>query len=152
MTDISHTGAVVTIAASNTTGGTPVPLTAFPKDTDPVSVPNITLGGLEVGTNGDPITWSEAAPKELTLAVIPGSNDHRFLHRLLQQNTPEKGKRAANDVITLTRVMPNGAVLTAKNGKLTEGPPAMTQASRGRISTVTYKFLFGSMSETVPVL
>lgn len=148
MTDVSHLGTVVTISASNTTGGVPVPMTAFPKDTDPVSVPNITLGGMEVGTNGDAVTWSEANPKELTLALIPNTVDHAFMQQLLQLNTAEKGKRSNNDKITLTRVMPNGAVLLAEEGKLVEGPPAMTQASAGRLNTVSYRFMFGKMNET----
>lgn len=152
MADLSHLGTIVTISASNTTGGAPVPLTAFPKDTDPVSIPNVTLGSMEIGTNGDPITWSEATPKELTLAIIPNTPDHVFMQQLVQLNTPEKGKRANNDRITLTRVMPSGAVLVCKNGKLVEGAPATSQASSGKLSTVTYRFMFGSMSETPPVV
>ena len=152
MADISHLGAVVTIAASNTTGGVPVPMTAFPKDTDPVSVPNVTLGGMEVGTNGDPVTWSEASAKELTLALIPNTPDHAFMQQLVEQNTAEKGKRAANDRITLVRVLPSGAVLTARNGKLVEGPPAVSMSSSGRLNTVSYRFMFGSMSETPAVV
>lgn len=152
MPDISHLGTVVTVSASNTTGGAPVPLTAFPKDTDPVSIPNVTLGGMEIGTNGDPITWSEATPKELTLALIPNTPDHVFMQQLVQLNTPEKGKRSNNDRITLTRVMPNGAVLLCEDGKLIEGAPATSQASSGRLNTVSYRFMFGKMSETPPVL
>ena len=152
MTDVSHLGTVVTISASNTTGGAPVPMSAFPKDTDPVSVPNQTIGSLEVGTNGDIISWSEATPGELTLAVIPGTRDHAFLHLLFQQNKAEKGKRSANDIISLTRIMPNGAILAAEQGKLVEGPPSMSQASSGRVNTVSYRFMFGRMAETPAVV
>lgn len=152
MTDISHLGTVVTISASNTTGGAPVALSAFPKDTDPVSIPNITLGNMEVGTNGDPVTWSEATPKELTLAIIPNTEDHVFLQNLLQLNTAEKGKRSNNDRITLTRTMPSGAVLLCEDGKLVEGPPAVSQASSGRLNTVQYRLMFGKMSETRPTV
>ena len=151
MADLSHLGAVVTIAASNTTGGNPTTISAFPKDTDPVAIPSITLGGMEVGTNGDAITWSEAAPKELTLAVIPNTPDHAFLQQLLQQNTAEKGKRSANDAITLTRTLPDGSVLSCEDGKLIEGTPATSMASAGRLSTVTYRFMFGKMSEQLSV-
>lgn len=152
MADISHLGTVVTVAASNTTGGAPVPLTSFPKDTDPVSIPNVTLGGMEIGTNGDPITWSEATPKELTLAIIPNTPDHVFMQQLVQLNTAEKGKRANNDRITLTRTMPSGAVLLCEDGKLIEGSPATSQQSAGRLATVTYRFMFGKMSETPPAI
>jgi hypothetical protein len=152
MTDISHLGTVVTISASNTTANAPIPLTAFPKDTDPVSIPNVTLGSMEIGTNGDPITWSVATPKELTLAIIPNTLDHVFMQQLVQLNTPEKGKRSNNDRITLTRVMPNGGILLCEDGKLVEGSPAVSQSSSGRINTVTYRFMFGKMSETPPVI
>lgn len=152
MTDISHLGTIVTISASNTTADVPLPLTAFPKDTDPVQVPSQVIGSLEIGTNGDIISWSEATPGELTLAVIPGTADHAFLNQLFIENKAEKGKRAANDIISLTRVMPNGAILAAKDGKIVEGPPAMSQASSGRISTVSYRFMFGKIAETPAVL
>lgn len=149
MTDISHLGTVVTISASNTTGGTPVPLSAFPKDTDPVQVTSQTIGSLEVGTNGDAISWSEATPGELTLAVIPGTEDHAFLHQLFQQNKAEKGKRSANDIITMNRILPNGTTLAARDGKIVEGPPALSQASSGRLSTVSYRFMFGAIAESL---
>lgn len=152
MPDISHLGTVIAIAASNTTANVPVPLTAFPKDTDPLTVPNQTIGTIEIGTNGDVISWSEATPGELTLAIIPNTPDHVLLHQIFEANKAEKGKRSANDRISLTRVMPNGAVLSCKDGRIVEGPPAMSQASSGRISTVSYRFMFGKMGETPPVL
>lgn len=152
MADVSHAGSVITISASNTTGDVPVPLTAFPKDTDPVDIPVVTLGGLEVGTNGDVITWSSAEPKELNLSMIPNTPDHAFMQRLLQENLVEKGKISANDTITLRRVMPNGAILLCEDGKLMSGPAGLSAASSGKLKTVTYNFMFGKMSETPAVL
>lgn len=152
MADTSHAGSVITISASNTTGDVPVPLTAFPKDTDPVDIPVTTLGGLEVGTNGDVITWSEATPKDVSLSLIPNTTDHAFMQRLLQENVVEKGKASANDTITLRRVMPNGAVLLCEDGKLMTGPAGLSAASNGKLKTVTYTFMFGKMSETPATL
>lgn len=152
MPDISHTGTILTVAASNTTAGVPVPVIDFPKDTDPVTSDDVTIGGFEVGTNGDPIGWSEANPVNITVSVIPNSASHIFLHQLMQQNRPEKGKRPANDVITLNRVLPSGSVLSAKKGKLIQGPAMVSQASSGRLNTVSYQFMFGQVSETPPIL
>ena len=71
MADVSHNGAIYTISASNTFANLPLPITAFPKDTDPFDVPSTDIGDVEIGTNGDPVSWSVQNPVDSSLAVIP---------------------------------------------------------------------------------
>ena len=95
MADVSHTGTIVTVSASNTTGGAPVPITAFPKDTDPFDIPDMDIADAEVGTNGDLISWDVANPIEISMAVIPVTDDYEFLVTLLNLNRAEKNKNCA---------------------------------------------------------
>lgn len=139
MADVSHNGAIYTISASNTLANVPVPISAFPKDTDPFDVPNTDIADLEIGTNGDSIGWTVQNPVESTLAVIPATDDHEIFQTIYNANRSEKGKRGANDVITLVRILPNGETTTMK-GRITSGPATTSLASSGKIKTPTYGF------------
>lgn len=139
MADVSHNGAIYTIAASNTTAGVPLPISAFPKDTDPFDVPDTDIGDMEIGTNGDAIGWQVQNPVESSCAIIPATDDHEIMQRIYDANRAEKGKRGANDTITVVRVLPNKETTTFK-GKITSGPSTTSLASSGKIKTPVYKF------------
>ncbi|AHK11691.1 hypothetical protein S141_45 [Shewanella sp. phage 1/41] len=139
MADTSHNGAIYTISASKTLANVPVPISAFPKDTDPFDVPNTDISDMEIGTNGDEITWSIQNPVESTLAVIPATDDHEILQTIYNANRSEKGSPGAKDVITLVRILPNGETTTMK-GRITSGPATTSLASSGKIKTPTYGF------------
>lgn len=139
MADVSHNGAIYTISASNTFANVPLPITAFPKDTDPFDVPNTDIGDLELGTNGDAISWSLQNPVESSLAIIPATDDHEILQTIYNANRTEKGSPSANDVITLVRILPN-LETTTMIGKITSGPATTSLASSGKIKTPVYMF------------
>ena len=139
MADTSHNGALYTISASVTTANVPIPLTAFPKDTDPFDVPNSDIADMELGTNGDEITWNVQNPVDSSCAVIPATDDHEILQRICDANRSEKGKRSAKDKITVVRVLPNGETTTFK-GRITNGPATTSLASSGKIKTPVYSF------------
>tara|TARA_R110000851_G_scaffold60415_6_gene139480 strand:- start:4543 stop:5013 length:471 start_codon:yes stop_codon:yes gene_type:complete len=139
MADTSHNGAIYTISASNTFANVPIPISAFPKDTDPFDVPNTDIADLELGTNGDAISWSVQNPIEASIAIIPATDDHEILQTIYNANRAEKGSPSANDVITIVRVLPNGETTTMK-GKLTSGPATTSLASSGKIKTPVYMF------------
>lgn len=150
MADTSHNGAIYTISASNTLANVPVPISAFPKDTDPFDVPNTDIADMEIGTNGDEISWTVQNPVESTLAVIPATDDHEILQTIYDANRSEKGKPSAKDVITLVRVLPNGETTTMK-GKITSGPATTSLASSGKIKTPTYGFKWFKIFRTPAV-
>ena len=139
MADVSHNGAIYTISASNTFANVPLPITAFPKDTDPFDVPNTDIGDLELCTNGDAISWSLQNPVESSLAIIPATDDHEILQTIYNANRTEKGSPSANDVITLVRILPN-LETTTMIGKITSGPATTSLASSGKIKTPVYMF------------
>lgn len=147
MADTSHNGAIYTIAASNTTAGIPIPISAFPKDTDPFDVPNTDIGDMEIGTNGDEIYWSVTNPVESTCAIIPATDDHEIMQRIYDANRSEKGGSSAKDKITVVRVLPNGETTTMK-GRITSGPATTSLASSGKIKTPTYGFKFFKVFRT----
>jgi hypothetical protein len=151
MANTSHNGALYTIAASNTTGGIPIPITAFPKDTDPFDVPNTDIGDMEIGTNGDEIFWSVINPIESTCAIIPATDDHEIMQRIYDANRAEKGNSSAKDRITVVRVLPNGETTTMK-GRITNGPATTSLASSGKIKTPTYSFKFFKVFRTPAIL
>ena len=139
MANVSHNGAVYTISASNTLAGVPVPISAFPKDTDPFDVPNTDIADMEIGTNGDDVSWTVQNPVESSLAIIPATDDHEILQTIYAANRAEKGSPSANDKITLVRILPNGETTTMK-GIITNGPATTSLSSSGKIKTPVYSF------------
>lgn len=148
MADISITGTIVTITASTTTGGVPIPLTAFADDTDLFDIPEIDLCEYELGVNGDPIAWTKTMPIEVTLSILPATPDHELLSLITSENRKEKGKTIARDNITLCRVAPNGETVTLSNGKLIKGALTASFTSAGRMKTPTYTFRFAKVLRT----
>ncbi|QIQ61319.1 hypothetical protein V039C_0041 [Vibrio phage V039C] len=149
MTDIAHAGTVLTMQASVTLANAPTPITYFPDDTDPFQSADITIGDMALGTNGNVITWSQASVVEFTIAVIPKSPSHVALATVFNANVVAPGKLPNNDVITLSRVMPDGSTVVIKNAKMTGGSPLMNMASSGRVSTVTYTFKAPPVAEVI---
>jgi hypothetical protein len=84
----------------------------------------------------------KATPTEISVAVIPGSEDDRNLQALYDANRVGKGKSSAADVVTVTVVYPDGRTLTLTPGRLTDGPAGVGVASAGRLKTATYQFAF----------
>lgn len=151
MADTSHNGAIYTISASNTTANVPLPISAFPKDTDPFDVPNSDIADMELGTNGDEITWSVANVVESSCAVIPATDDHEILQRIYDANKAEKGGPSAKDVITVVRILPNGETTTFK-GRITNGPSTTSLASSGKIKTPVYTFKWYKVFRTPAII
>jgi hypothetical protein len=139
MADVSHNGYACFLAASKTTLGIPFPIMATPKDTDPFDMPNVDVADLEIGTNGDPISWTVINPMESTIALIPATGDYELLQKVADSNRAEKGKPSVRDLMTLTRTLPNGETITAK-GYLTNVPVAFSLSSSGKIKTPTFGF------------
>ncbi len=144
---ISHAGTSLSISASNTTAGVPIPIIETSDDTDPLTSPDVTIGDLTLDTNGNPVSWSNAVVTQINLAITPGTDGQQLLHTIFQNNVTERGKQSSNDTISLTRILPNGAVLTATGGKIVGGPRLMNQSQGGRLSTMTYQFKFSRVTE-----
>ena len=129
----------------------PLPISAFAKDTDPFDVPNVDIAEMEIGTNGDAISWSVQNPIPASISVIPATDDHEILQTIFNANRSEKGSPSANDTITLVRILPNGETTTMK-GRITSGPTTTSLASSGKIKTPVYGFMWFKSFRTPAIL
>lgn len=147
MPDLSHFGTIATITASNTVP-VPAPITHFADDADGMDLPEITIGDMVMGTNGDAVSWSVAAPINISLNLIPNTLSHLTMNIIFEANRSEKGKLPARDEITLVRIAPDGSTLTLTGGKIIGGMPATSMASSGRLKTASYSLRFAKMLYT----
>ena len=146
-TDISAFGIRVQIFAS-VTFPAGITITQFADDGDSLDVPQQQIADKAMGVNGDLITWSKANPLNLTLNIIPASDDDRNMSVLLEANRVARGKRGARDVITLTAIYPDGTTQTWSQGRITDGIPGKALASSGRMKTKPFAFTFENLART----
>ncbi len=141
MYDISGFGFVLTIVGSVTfpSGFT---VSEFADDADPFDTPAVTIGNTAMGSNGDLVGWSSAAPAVVNLNVIPGSDDDANLEILFEANRVASGKTSAKDEITITAAYSDGRVVTYSGGKCTSYVPDPGLANSGRLKTRPYSFAF----------
>jgi len=139
--DISGFGTQVQVVASLTFPAG-INITQFADDADPFDLPSLQIADKAMGLNGDLITWSKANPIPLTLNVIPEGIDDINLSILLEANRVGRGKLNARDIITITGVLPNGAIINLLQGRITDGMPGTSVASSGRFKTKSYVFTF----------
>jgi hypothetical protein len=147
MNDISVFGLRVQLVASETFP-TGVTLTQFADDADPFDTPSIQIRDKAMGVNGDLITWGKAVPPTLTLSIVPGSSDDLNLSTLFEANRVGKGKQGARDVISVTAVYPDGSTVSLTQGVITDGPPANSAASAGRLKSKTFAFAFENLNRS----
>lgn len=121
-------------------------LTQWADDADPFDTPAIALADKAMGLNGDMIVWSKATAIDVTLNVVPGSDDDRNLAILAEANRVGAGKISAQDVITLTVIYPGGSQTTVTGGKIMSAPVSSSVASAGRLKSKAYMFSFENRS------
>lgn len=141
MENIGSFGAKVVLRASQTFPAGIV-LTQFADDTDPFDTPSVQIADKAMGSNGDLIIWSKANPLLVSLAMVPNGDDDDNLRILLNANRVGKGKRSANDEVTITVAYPDGSIDVYSKGAITDGPVGRGVASAGRLKTSTFQFAF----------
>jgi len=144
MSDISATGLVVTILASNSFAVVPLVIDEWADDSDPFDFENLTIAQDAMGLNGDYLTWASATPLRPTLNVIPGSTSDQLLGTLFELNRVGENKASAGDVITMTAQYPGQLPIVLSGGALLNGSPASSAASAGRLKSKQYGFGFGN--------
>lgn len=147
MADISVFGLRVQVVASQTFPQG-ISLTQFADDADPFDAPSMQIRDKAMGVNGDLITWSKANPIALTLSVIPNSEDDRNLSVLFESNRVGKGKQGARDVVSITAIYPDGSTTSFTQGVITDGMPANSPASSGRLKSKAFQFAFENINRT----
>jgi hypothetical protein len=146
MEEISGFGLQVNVIADKTFPSG-ILVTQFADDADPFDMPAVQIADKGMGLNGDLVVWSKASPLDVTINIIPDSEDDRNLAALAEANRISKGKKAAGDIITMTAVYASGKTVTLTNGKLTNALPASAVASAGRKKSKAYTFTFESKAE-----
>lgn len=146
-TDISAFGIRVRLIAS-VTFPVGIDVTQFADDGDSLDVPQQQIADKAMGVNGDLITWSKANPLNLTLNIIPNSDDDRNMAVLLEANRVARGKLGSRDVITLVALYPDGTSQTWSQGRITDGIPGNALASSGRMKTKPYAMTFENLART----
>ena len=144
--DIAGFGLEVQIIAIPTfpTGFT---LTRFADDADPFDLPAIQIADTAMTLNGDLVSWNTAVPINLTLNVIPGSDDDRNLAVLFESNRVGLGKFSTRDSITCVGTYPNQRSITLINGRIVNGMPGNSVSSAGRLKSKSYEFQFENRVE-----
>jgi len=147
MNDISVFGLRVQLTASQTFPSG-ISLTQFADDADPFDAPSMQIRDKAMGVNGDLITWSKATPIGLTLNIVPNSEDDKNLAVLFDANRVGKGKQGARDVVGITVVYPDGRTASFTQGVITDGMPANSAQSSGRLKSKAYIFSFENVNRT----
>ena len=147
MQDISVFGIRVQVVASQTFPSG-INITQFADDADPFDAPSMQIRDKAMGVNGDLISWSKANPIGVTLNVVPNSEDDKNLGVLFEANRVGKGKQGARDVISITAVYPDGKTASFSQGVITDGQPANSAQSSGRMKSKAYAFAFENVNRT----
>lgn len=147
MNDISVFGLRVQLTASETFPAG-ISLTQFADDGDPFDTPSIQIRDKAMGVNGDLVAWSKATPTTVTLNIVPNSEDDRNLSVLFDANRVGKGKLPSRDVVNITVIYPDGRTTSFTQGIITDGLPANSAASSGRLKSKPYSFAFENVNRT----
>jgi len=147
MQDISVFGIRVQVVASQTFPAG-INITQFADDADPFDAPSMQIRDKAMGVNGDLISWSKANPIPVTLNVVPNSEDDKNLSVLFEANRVGKGKQGARDVISITAVYPDGRTASFTQGVITDGQPANSAQSSGRMKSKAYAFAFENVNRS----
>lgn len=139
--DISGFGTKITLQATPTFPNG-ITLTQFADDADSLDSPNITIGEMAMGVNGDAVFWSKAVANPVSVNLIPDSDDDKNMQVLFANNRVGAGKVSTQDLVQIKINYPNGATATFINGKLLEGPATSSIASSGRKKSKMYMFKF----------
>ena len=140
--DVSGFGTAITIISAPT-----IPqgyeLTAFTDDIDVMEIPTMNVVDFSMGVNGDLILNRRPVPIEVTVGVIPNSDDDLILEGLLNANRVAKNKASVKDDITMIIHYPDerGDVILSY-GTIVGGDCFTTITSQGRLKSKQYHFVF----------
>lgn len=141
MIDISSTGLTVTLIAS-TTYPSGITITQFADDGDSFDFPELTIAEKAMDINGGLVTWSKPSAIDVTMNIVPSSDDDVNLTLLGDMNRVGKGRRSALDEITIVVVYGDGTTKTLSGGKMTKYMPSGSATSAGRLKSKSFGFTF----------
>lgn len=139
--DVSAMGVSATITAipSYPVGHT---ITQFADDGDSLAVADMTIMQSGMGVNGDLVVWRVPVPTQITMNLIPGTDDCKFMENLFKLNITQKNKSSSKDLITMTINHPNGNITVMTNGYIVAGKPTQDYQANGRARTRSFTLVF----------
>lgn len=144
---IGGIGSRIQVVASNTfpVGFT---LTQFADDIDSYDLPSMEIAGKAMGANGDLLVYPKATPIDVSVGLIPGSDDDKNMAILANANRVARGKLGANDIITMTIIYPDNSFITLIDGAITHFMPGNSMSSAQRKKSRVYQLTFQDLSGT----
>ncbi|ATW57895.1 hypothetical protein CNR33_00049 [Pseudomonas phage tabernarius] len=144
MENIGGHGTSITIVALNSF---PVgfQLTKLADDVDPISHKEVTTNGYKKLIDGSLFFYSQTAPIEVSVSVVPGSDDDINCKILLQAQKGGLQIIPLPDITTMIITYPKGRVLLT-NGSIVSGPLLDSIADTARKKSNTYTFVFANFA------
>ena len=118
-------------------------LSQFAADQDPFDFPEVTIGEGAVNINGTLVAHKTANPVQMTINVLPGSEDDRNLEMLFQANGSRRS--TVMDTVSIVASYPDGTKKTALNGICVAYTPGKSTQANGSLKSRPYKFLFSEV-------
>ena len=140
--DVSSIGITAVLTASITYPNG-ITFTAFPEEGDIGAAGTNEIAGNASGVNGELIVYKTVNPIEVTLPLIPNTEEESLMDLLFEANRASKNRFPKKDIITLVLTNPvTGVAKTYKNGVIKSGTVAYQYGADGRIKNKTYTFVF----------
>jgi len=145
MIDVSGFGTGITIVAlqSFPMGFN---LSQFADDQDPLTAKDISPTGYEMLYDGSLFAFDKAAPVEVAVSVIPGSDDDLNLKILLQSKKSTPKILPLPDITSMVITYPDNGRVILSSGSILSGPVVDSITSAGRKKSNTYTFVFGTVT------
>lgn len=121
-------------------------LSKFADDAEPISAKDIEAVGYEMLYDGTLFSFDKAAPVELSVSVIPGSDDDLNLKILLSSKKGAKKLIPLTDVTSMVITYPDGGRVILTNGTILRGPLVDSIETSGRRKSNTFTFVFGGIT------
>lgn len=139
MNNISTSGLSVTL-----TGARVLPMvqiTQFADDADPFDIDHTPISSHAMNANGDMVVWSTPTTKQITLNIIPGSDDDKNLQLIANSNLTQGRNIKLLDELQMVASYLDGRRVIAKGGVLVSADVATSAATQRRKSN-QYVFAF----------
>lgn len=121
-------------------------LSQFADDTDPISAKDVEPIGYEMLYDGALFSYDKAAPVEVSVALIPGSDDDINCKILLQNKKSARNFLPLPDITTMIITYPDGGRVILTSGTILKGPLVDSVMSSGRKKSNVYTFVFGTFA------
>jgi hypothetical protein len=119
-------------------------LKQFADDVDPIMAKEVDAVGFEMLYDGDLFSFDKAAPIEVAVSVIPGSDDDMNLKILLQSKKGSSAILPLPDITSMVITYPDGGRVILSKGTILRGPLVDSILTNGRKKGNTYTFVFGA--------